>query len=172
MLKKIAAVIIVLVLAISFGACKKKEAKPQLPPGHPGMEGSMPPAMPNVQDMPKVDRKIIVPNNVKTMWKAVKLSIEDKATKGAKEYVVAVGSDLAVPNTKIKVKVLAFLPDFKMGDQEITSASDKPNNPAAQVLVEEPGKPEWKGWLYSMHPAIHPFQHEKIAITLVGGVSK
>ncbi len=172
MLKKIAAIIVVLTLAVSFGACKKKEAKPQLPPGHPGMEGSMPSMPSNMQEMPKIDRKVIVPNNVKATWKAVKLNIEDKSSKSAKEYVVAVGSDLAVPNTKIKVKVLAFLPDFKMGDQEITSASDKPNNPAAQVLVEEPGKPEWKGWLYSMHPAIHPFQHEKIAITLVGGVSK
>ncbi len=172
MLKKIAAVIVVLILAVSIGACKKKETKPQLPPGHPGIEGSMPPNMPNIQEMPKIDRKVVVPTNVKAMWKAVKLSIEDRATKGAKEYVVAVGSDLAVPNTKIKVKVLAFLPDFKMGDQEITSVSDKPNNPAAQIVVEEPGKPEWKGWLYSLHPAVHPFQHEKIAITLVGGVSK
>ena len=169
MLKKIAAVIVVLIFAVSFGACKKKETKPQLPPGHPSMEGSMPP---NMQEMPKIDRKVIVPNNVKAAWKAVKLNIEDKSNKGSKEYVIAVGSDLAVPNTKIKVKVLAFLPDFKMGEQEITSVSDKPNNPAAQIVVEEPGKPEWKGWLYSLHPAVHPFQHEKIAITLVGGVSK
>ncbi len=169
MLKKIGAVIVILVLAMSFGACKKKEAKPQLPPGHPGMEGSMPG---NVQEMPKIERKVVIPNEVKAKWKSVKLSIEDKAAKSSKEYVVPVGSDLAVPNSKIKVKVLAFLPDFKMGDQEITSASDKPNNPAAQVVVEEPGKPEWKGWLYSLHPAVHPFQHEKIAITLVGGVAK
>ncbi len=169
MLRKIAAVIVVLVLAVSFGACKKKEEKPQMPAGHPGMEGSMPP---NMQEMPKVDRKIIVPNDVKAKWKAVKLNIEDKTAKSAKEYVVAIGSDVAIPNTKMKVKVLTFLPDFKMGDQEITSASDKPNNPAAQVVIEETGKPEWKGWLYSLHPAIHPFQHEKIAITLVGGVAK
>ncbi len=174
MLKKIVAVAIVLVLAVSFGACKKKEEKPQLPAGHPSMEGGMPPSMPGNMpaNMPKIDRKVIVPKEVKAKWTSVKLNIEDKTAKSAKEYVVAVGSDLAVPNTKIKVTVLAFLPDFKMGDQEITSASDKPNNPAAQIVVQEPGKEEWKGWLYSMHPGVHPFQHEKIAITLVGGVSK
>ena len=79
---------------------------------------------------------------------------------------------LAVPNTKIKVKVLAFLPDFRMGEKDITSASDKPNNPAAQIVVQEPGKEEWKG-LYLFHASdIHPFQHEKISIMLLGGVSK
>ena len=168
MLKKIVAVAVVLVLAVSFGACKKKEEKPQLPPGHPSTEGGMPP----MPDMPKVDRAVVVPKEVKAKYSAVKLTIEDKAAKSTKEYTVAVGSELAVPNTKMKVKVLAFLPDFKMGEKDITSASDKPNNPAAQIVVQEPGKEEWKGFIYSMHPGIHPFSHEKIGITLVGGVSK
>jgi len=70
------------------------------------------------------------------------------------------------------LKVLAFLPDFRMGEKDITSASDKPNNPAAQVLIQEPGKPDQKIWLYSMHPTVHPFQHDKIGLTLIGGVSK
>jgi hypothetical protein len=170
-MKKLLSIILVSGLVLSFTACKKKEEKPQLPPGHPSMQGGTPPAgMP--ADMPKVDRTITVPKEVATKWTAVKLAVEDKIAKNTKEYTVAIGSELAVPNTKIKVKVLAFLPDFKMGDKEITSASDKPNNPAAQVAVTEPGKEEWKGWLYSLHPGIHPFTHEKLGITLAGGVSK
>ena len=170
MLKKMVAVAVVIVIAVSFGACKKKEEKPQLPPGHPSMEGGMTPA--GMPDMPKVDRKIVVPKEVTAKWKAVKLNIEDKTTKTTKEYVVAIGSDMVVPNTNIKIKVLAFLPDFKMGEHDITSASNKPNNPAVQLAVQEPGKEEWKGWTYTMYPGIHPFQHEKIVITLVGAVSK
>jgi hypothetical protein len=175
MLKKMVAVAVVLVLAVSSGACKKKEEKPQVPPGHPSMEGGMPPAgmppagMPAVQ---KVDRQVVVPKEVAAKWTAVKLNIEDKAAKSKKDFVVNVGSEIAVPNTQMKIKVLAFLPDFRMGDKDITSASDKPNNPAAQIAVQEPGKEEWKGWIYSMHPGIHPYQHEKVAIILVGGVSK
>ncbi len=168
-MKKLLAVILVGGLVISFAGCKKKEEKPQLPAGHPSTEGGMPPAMP---DMPKVDRQVNVPKEVKAKWSAVKLSIEDKTAKSTKEYTVAIGSDVSVPNTSMKIKVLAFMPDFRMGEKDITSASDKPNNPAVQVLVQEPGKPEWKGWLYSMHPGIHPFQHERIGITLMGGVSK
>ncbi len=172
-MKKLLAAVVIGSLIFTVAACKKKEEKPQLPAGHPSMEG-MQPGMPQagMPNMPKVDRKVIVPAEVKAKWKAVKLNIEDKTAKSTKEYTVAVGSELAVPNTKMKIKVLAFLPDFRMGEKDITSASDKPNNPAAQVLVAEPGKEDQKIWLYSMHPGIHPFAHERIALTLVGGVNK
>jgi hypothetical protein len=180
-MKKLLAVILVSGLVLSFAACKKKEEKPPLPPGHPNIQEGMPPAglqpsgMPPAgmpADMPKVDRTVTVPKAVATKWSAVKLTIADKAAKSTKEYTVAIGSELEVPNTKVKIKVLAFLPDFKLGEKDITTASDKPNNPAAQVAVTEPGKQEWKGWLYAKFPDVHPFTHENIAITLVGGVSK
>ena len=89
-----------------------------------------------------------------------------------KEYTVNVGGELAIPNTKLTVKVLNFLPDFKMTDKEFASASDKPNMPAAQVAVSENGKEIWNNWLFSMQPGIHPFQHDAVGLTLVGGVSK
>jgi hypothetical protein len=167
-MKKVVAAVLVAGLMFSVAGCKKKEEKPQLPPGHPSMEGGMPPT--GGADMPKVDRQIVVPKEVAAKWKAVKLTIEDKAAKKSKEYVIPVGGEQAIAN--MKVKVLAFLPDFRMGDKDITSASDKPNNPAAQVLVSEGGKEVWKGWLYAMHPGIHPFQNDKIGLTLNGGITK
>ncbi len=170
MSKKMIAVVVILVLAVSFGACKKKEEKPQLPAGHPAMEGGMPPAaMPNV---PKVERTVVVSKEVATKWKAVKLSIENKAAKTTKEYTVNIGSELSVPNTNMTVKVLAFLPDFKMSDKEFYSASDKPNQPAAQVVVTENGKEIWSNWLFSLQPSIHPFQHQNVGIVLLSGVPK
>jgi len=169
-MKKLLVTLLVGSLIFAVAGCKKKEERPQLPPGHPSTEGGMPQT--GMPDMPKIDRAVVVPPAVKAKWKAVKLTIEDKTAKSTKEYTVAVGSELAVPNTKMKIKVLAFLPDFRMGEKDITSASDKPNNPAVQVSVAEPGKEEWKGWLYSMHPGIHPYAHERVAITLVGGVEK
>jgi hypothetical protein len=169
-MKKFVAAVVMVGLVVSFAGCKKKEEKPQLPPGHPSTEGGMPPA--GMPDMPKVDRKIVVPKEVAAKWTAVRLTIENKAAKSSKEYTVNVGGEQAVPNTSIKVKVLTFLPDFKMGEKDITSSSDKPNNPAAQIVVTDGGKEVWKGWLYSMHPGIHPFQSDKIGLTLNGGVSK
>ena len=173
MQKKIVAVLVGLVLAVSFGACKKKEEKPVMPQGQPGMQGGMPPAgMPNVQNMPKVERNVVVSKEVAAKWKAVKLAIANKAAKTTKEYTVNVGSELTIPDTKVSVKVLNFLPDFKMSDKEFYSVSDKPNQPAAQVVVSENGKEIWTNWLFAMQPGVHPFQHENIGIVLIGGVSK
>jgi hypothetical protein len=178
MLKKIVSIVAVVVLAFSFGACKKKEEKPQLPAGHPPMEGGTPPAgmppagMPNMQNVPKVDRKVVVSKDVQAKWKAIKVAVENKAAKTTKEYTVNVGSELAIPDTKIKVKVNAFLPDFKMTDKEIYSASDKPNQPAAQVMVTDSGKEVFNNWLFAMQPGIHPFQHDAIGLVLLGGVAK
>ena len=167
-MKRLVAVLLVVVLAVSFAGCKKKEQQ-QLPPGHPGMEGGQ---MQPQAGGPKVERAVNVPAAVKAKWKAVKLIIEDKSAKSTKEYTVNVGGELAVPNTKMKIKVLAFLPHFMMTDKDITSASDKPNMPAVQISVTEPGKDEWKGWIFSMQPEMHPFMHDKIGIKLAGGVSK
>lgn len=170
-MKKMLAAVLAGSFALSIVGCEKKEEKAQLPSGHPSVDGGMQ-SQSGMPDMPKVDRSVTVPKEVKAKWKSVKLAIEDKTSKRVKQYTVVVGSDLAVPNTRVTIRVLAFLPDFTMGERDITSASDKPNNPAVQVAVLEPGKEEWKGWLYSMHPGVHPFQHDKIALTLVGGVSK
>ncbi|HWR72300.1 MAG TPA: DUF2155 domain-containing protein [Nitrospirota bacterium] len=167
-MKKVLAAVLVIGLACSLAACKKKEEKPQLPAGHPSMEG----AMPQAGSMPKVDRKVVVPKNISAKWTAVKLVVEDKAAKKSKEYTVNVGSELAIPDTKLKVKVLAFLPHFMMTDKEITSTSDKPTMPAAQIEVAESGKETWKGWIFSLQPDMHPYVNDKIAIKLGGGVSK
>ncbi|HUI45435.1 MAG TPA: DUF2155 domain-containing protein [Nitrospirota bacterium] len=180
MLKRSIAIVSVFVLVLSFGACKKKEEKPELPPGHPSVEGQMPPAgmpptgMPQAgaPNLPKVERQVVVSNEVKAKWKAVKLAIEDKATMKTKEYTVNIGSELTIPGTNMVVKVLHFLPDFKMSDKEFTSLTDKPNMPAVQIAVMENGKEIWNNWLFSLQPTIHPFQHEKVGITLVGGVPR
>ncbi|HYA88605.1 MAG TPA: DUF2155 domain-containing protein [Nitrospirota bacterium] len=176
MLRKIVMLAVILTIIVTFAACKKKEEQPQImPPGHPAMEGGMPaPGMPapGMPSMPKVERKVIVSKEVAARWKAVKLAIENKTAKTTKEYTVNIGSELSVPNTNLTVKVLAFLPDFKMTDKEFYSQSDKPNLPAAQVVVGENGKEIWNNWLFAMQPSIHPFQHEKIGILLIGGVPK
>ncbi len=178
MLKRLFAFATILVLVVSFAGCKKKEEKPQMPAGHPSMDSGMPPAgmpgaaAPGNQNAPKVDRKVVVSKEVQAKWKAVKIAVENKAAKTKKEYTVNIGSDFSIPNTKMVVKVLTFLPDFKMSDKELYSASANPNMPAAQVSVSENGKEIWNNWLFQLQPMIHPFQHESVGLTLVGAVAK
>jgi hypothetical protein len=168
MVKKIVVVFVALALTISFAACKKKEEKQRMPAGHSGMEGGMP----SPGNTPKVERTVVVSKAVTAKWKAVKLSVENKTAKKTKEYTVNIGSELAIPDTKMTVKVLAFLPDFKMSAKEFYSVSDKANQPAAQIVVTDNGKEIFNNWLFSMQPAVHPFQHASIGIVLTGGVSK
>ena len=194
MKKKVLAVTLCLVLAVSVSACKKKEAQPPVPqtPG-PMAPGQMPPGpmmqgpgspggqqqapAPGVM-MPRGKTQVVVPDSVKGKWSAAKIIVEDKIAKKRQEYTVNLGSDFNVPNSNIKISVGEFLPDFKMEGLTLTSVSNKPNNPALGIRVFEnnkqifpaPGK-QW-GWLFEKIPTIHPFEHPKYSITLKEGVKK
>ncbi|MFA5846873.1 MAG: DUF2155 domain-containing protein [Thermodesulfovibrionales bacterium] len=175
--KKLMAVALSVLLVGSF-ACKKKEQQP-LPqtPGTPGV-GALPPGHPQQGQgnqgitMPKGDLQVVIPASVKGKWGAVKIVVEDKATKKAQEFTVKLNSDLQIPNSNLKVTVGEFLPDFKMDVGTITSISNEPNNPAVSIKVFEGGKEVFKGWLYAKFPAIHPFEHPKVGLGLKEGVKK
>jgi hypothetical protein len=185
-MKKIIAVAAIAATLFSFYACKKKEEKqpvPQAPAqgpivspqaGAPGQGGMPPHGMPQVQ---KMDFKIVVPAEVKEAWSAVKLVVNDKKSNKQQEITVGIGKEINVPDSNLKIKVAHFLPDFKMTEQSITSASNDANNPSAGVIIHENGKQVFPatgdmGWLYSKFPAIHPFQHDRFEITLKEGVKK
>ncbi len=165
---------------IAFG-CKKKEEQPvpktpaQQQPMSAPMQAPMStpmqtPMSPHGNAGTKAEKKIVVPADVKAKWNKVKFVFEDKASKKSSEYTVNVGSELKVPNTKLKIVASEFLPDFRMDESTITSASDMPNNPAVRLEVFEDGKSIFKGWLFSKFPATHPFEHQKYGLTLKEGV--
>ncbi|MCL5023907.1 MAG: hypothetical protein M1497_11185, partial [Nitrospirae bacterium] len=161
---------VALVFSLGVGACKKKEEQPvpqsqqmppagQMPPGvQAGPAGQMPPGhAPAGLNVPK-ELKIVVPGDVKSKWSAVKIVIEDKASKKKQEMTVKLDSEFKIPNSDIKVAVGDFIPDFRMNGDTITSASNEPNNPAVGIKVFEGGKQifpapgkKW-GWLYSKFP--------------------
>ncbi|HHN66347.1 MAG TPA: DUF2155 domain-containing protein [Nitrospirae bacterium] len=163
---KALAIILGLSLAITLGACKKKEETPP-PPVPKGIE---PTQSPHSVVMPKGEIKVVVPDNVKGKWSSVKLSIKNKETNKEEQVTVKLHSEYQIPGTKLKIKVGDFLPDFKMDGLTITSASTEPKNPAVNVTIYENNKKVFKGWLYSKFPDIHPFQHEKFSITLIEGI--
>jgi hypothetical protein len=160
-------------LVLTFGACKKKEDKPQgpagqqqLPPGHPNTGGQ-----PQVM-MPKGQLTVSVPDAVKGKWKAVVIVVEDKESKKKNEYTVNLNSDFTVPSSKLKLSVGDFLPDFRMDGLSITSSTNEPNNPAVKMKISDGDKEIFNSWFYSKFPAIHPFEHPKYAIMLKEGVKK
>ncbi len=120
----------------------------------------------------RAERTVVVPEDVKATWGSVKLFFEDRVSKKSSEYVVAIGSEFNIPDTKLKIVVGEFLPDFRMDDIMITSNSNKPNNPAVRIEVFGDGISIFRGWLYANLPTVHPFEHERYKLILKEGVKK
>lgn len=173
MKKGIISVLVIVCLAMSivvFAGCQKDTAPintgapaGQLPADHPKTEGGEQPFIAPITE-------ILVPDSVKGKWASVVLTIEDKASGKSNDVTVKIGGEYTIPDTKIKIKVGDFLPDFKMAGSTITSNSADPNNPAVHVTITEGDQELFKSWLYSQFQAIHPFQHEKYGVTLKAGV--
>jgi len=118
----------------------------------------------------KAGRPVDVPAEIAARWPAVRLQAGPKET--PKELVVDVGAKTQVPGTTLEVEVIAFVPTFKMTDGAITSDGAAPRNPAAKVVVREPGREEWSGWLFANMPQVHAFEHEKFTVILLSGVTQ
>lgn len=136
---------------------------PQRPSQRPGDAHS---------DIPDLSgAQIVVPASVKGKWKAVKFMLEDKTTNQITEHTAAIGEEWAVPDSNIKVKVGEFLPDLIIQGTVFTSVTNELKNPAVRVVISENGQELFKGWLFSLFPTMHPFQHPRFAITLKDVVS-
>ena len=173
-MKKFTLMVAVLMMVAFTGAgCKKQQPpKPPMPPqGAPGQPG-MPAAPHGETGAPPVEKKVLVPDAVKAGWKAVKVEVEFKEKKSKKAFTIPLNSEFKVPDTGLTLKVGSFLPHFAMAADQISSSSNNPENPAAQIEVFEGGKEIFHGWLFSLHPTVHPFTHDKYGVTLLEGVKK
>ena len=145
----------VAVVALAVVACSQKEE--QKPATTVAPEGQV----------AKKEAVVVVPASVKGKWKAVKIAVTDKTTNKVTEYTVAIGGTFAIPNSSLAVKVENFLPHFMMDGTTLTSQSNEPKNPAAQVRIMDGGKEVFKGWLFTLYPTTHAFQHPRYGFALV-----
>lgn len=154
------------ILALSFlYACGGSPSAPKNPPAPAGQQGQ-----PQIAPIGKP--VVEVPEAVKGKWKAVVLVLEDKEKKTFKEHTVKIGEKFKVPGSDLTIVVKEFLPAFVMQGSNITSTSNEPNNPAAEIVVSEGGSEVFNGWLFARYPTTHAFSHPKYAITLKEGVAK
>ena len=175
MFRSVFALLTVVLFSGGLFACSKKEAsEPPTPPVTRMMPGQgiapMPPHE-NITMPPSESMKTVVPEAVRGKWKAVTLTVVDRETSNVKDYTATLGGKLTIPNTNIVIQVVDFLPDFKIEGTVFTSASAEPLNPAARVQITEGGQEIFKGWLFQKFPSMHPFEHQRISITLKSGVS-
>ncbi len=141
-------------LVLSAGCTRKEEKLSETVPSHG--PGGM-----------RKEATVVIPDSVKGKWKAVKIAVTDKVSGKETVYTVPVGNSVSIPGSRLSVKVDTFLPHFVMEGTTLTSQSNEPKNPAAQIRVMEDGKEIFKGWLFSLYPTTHAFQHPRYGFTLV-----
>jgi hypothetical protein len=163
MTRKYVALLALVALLFTLGACKKKDETP--------ITGAPHETAPTIM-MPAGEPQVVVPDTVKDKWNAVVITIEDKTANTSEDVKIPLNNSHTIKGSNIKIAVGDFLPDFKMDGVTITSLSNEPNNPAVRVIVYEGDEELWKGWLYSKFPAIHPFQHEKYGLLLKEGIKE
>ncbi len=134
-------------------ASASHESGQQASAGHTGMGSQKP-----------VQREIVVPDDVKKTWKAVVLELTDRKENKSQEITVNIGETVTVGDLEITVQ--SFLPAFTMGGGVITSKSNETENPAARLVIKDKGVEVFSGWLFSLYPEAHPFQHERYALLL------
>jgi len=117
------------------------------------------------------EARIVVPAEVQGRWKAVKIAVLDKETNKEQLYTVEIGSELPLGDSGLMLRVKNFLPAFIMDGTTMTSASNETRNPAAQIVITEGEKEVYKGWLFSLYPGTHAFQHPRYSFTLADFVS-
>lgn len=133
-----------------------------MPPGHPTMGGG---------GNGGVKREVKVPPDVKERWKTVSIKFIDKEKKKENVLAIDVGKEASVPNANLAIKVEAFLPNYTIFDEYITSKNNEPENAAALIELLENGKSVSKGWVFERLPDFNSYKNDKYDIVLMPSVS-
>ena len=128
--------------------------------GHPQMNGKQ-----------VVFRQIVIPSEVEGKWDAVKILVRNKKDeKLGGIHTLRLGTSFIPADSKLKVTVGPFLPNFIMDNKVYTSKGNELLNPAVQLMVEEAGKIIYKGWAFKRFPSMYEFEHRLISIELLEGI--
>ena len=173
----------VIALAMILPACgNKKTARTLTPPVTPAPSHQASSQMPNdavhqgmgaatgMGHAMALNTKVTLPKAIRRAWSGVKIKVIDTKTNTTEMFDVPIGRSQKLGNIGLKITVLDFVPDFVMGADGITSRSAESRNPAAQVVISQKGKPDFKGWLFATMPDIHPYPNPAYRVLLAGGI--
>ena len=139
----------------SKSAYSKKQAKPD--ETHPGVKKGV-----------KIDRGVVVPQEVEGQWKAVKIMVRNKIDESRNSMkMVSLGDSFKLDGSAINVTVGPFMPNFVMTQKNYSSKGNELTNPAVRLVVEENGKTLYEGWAFSKYPTMYAFEHDEFALQLM-----
>ncbi len=164
-------ILALVVVGVAVGCSQKEEPATPAPAAAPvGGEAQMPASHPPLDGQagqmaaPAGPRAVQVPAEVQSGWKSVVLEVTNRTTAATQDVSVVIGQSVVVEG--LEITVANFVPHFAMGGGSITSASNDTVNPAVQLTVKEGGAQVFSGWLFSLYPEAHPFQHETYGVVL------
>lgn len=94
-----------------------------------------------------------MPEVIKGRWKADKIVVLDKENNEQNVYTVNIGNGFVVGDSALTLRVENFLPYFQMDGMTLTSVSNDPCSPVAQISISENGHEVFHGWLFSKYPS-------------------
>ncbi|MBE0596135.1 MAG: DUF2155 domain-containing protein [Desulfuromonadales bacterium] len=117
--------------------------------------------------MERKETQVVVPPEVDGKWQAVQIAVLDKEQGKEELFTVGLGQEFQLPEAGLSIKVQNFLPAFIMDGTLLTSVSNEPRNPAVQIIIRQGEEEVYKGWLFSLFPGTHAFQHPRFSFSLV-----
>ncbi len=138
-----------------------------LPEGHPSMGGDMQQFAKAAHSNIKSRKEVRLPAEVTEKWNEVRLEVLDNATNKKEVLRLKVGEEAALGESGLKLKVEAFVPDYTMAQDYITTRSNDPNNPAVLVELFDGDRSVARGWVFKMLPDFNSYKHDRIALTLL-----
>jgi hypothetical protein len=121
---------------------------------------------------PRVPTRLEVPPAVQQAYSGVRLSWKDASNGQEGVLEVPLGGTAKLPGSSLEVRGDVFLPAFSMSQDTITSSGVEEENPAARIAVAENGQEIFGGWVFTRFPDVHPFEHKRYPLKLVGGIRK
>ena len=123
---------------------------------------------PGIKEGVKIDREIVVPQEVEGQWKAVKIMVRNKIDESRNSMkMITLGDSFELDGSAIKVTIGPFMPNFVMTQKSYSSKGNELTNPAVRLIVEESGKILYEGWAFAKYPTMYAFEHDEFALQLM-----
>lgn len=110
--------------------------------------------------------RLNIPAEVLATWKSIELSLTGKGIP-TRTTRVAVGGALKLANDLV-LRVVAYVPAFRSDSGTVTSASNKPENPAVLLQLLEKDKLVAEGWIFQNLSDFNTFSSDRIKVQLLG----
>lgn len=140
-------------------------AQPAMPSDHPKIDKAA--DVKAQHGGSKQEKELKLSDEVKVKWKEVKLDVTDSSAKFPESVTIKVGGSANIGKNGATLKVVAFVPDYAMSDNNIVSRSNDLKNPAVLLELLEGGKVVVRGWVFNKFPDFNSFNSAKFKVALV-----